>query len=213
MGDTKKNKALLFDFDGVVTDSEKYYTGFWNEIGKTYLGRENFGLEIKGCTLISIFQNYFPKIVWQELAGKLDEQEGAMQYDYIPGFCEFILSAREKGYKTAIVTSSNQRKMQSVFSKRPELPGMFDHIFTSEDFTESKPSPHCYLKAMSFFGTDAGDSVVFEDSVNGLISGRDSGAVVVGLSTTNPEEVIAGYADLVVPDFTDADKIFKFIGK
>ena len=213
MENTNKTKALLFDFDGVVADSEKYYTGFWNEIGHTFLGRENFGLEIKGCTLVSIINKYFPKTVWQELGCKLDEQEAQMQYDYISGFPEFLNQARSRGYKTAIVTSSNQRKMSNVFKQHPELPQLFDRIFTSEDFTESKPSPQCYIKAGAYFGARGRDCVVFEDSINGLISGRGSGAVVVGLSTTNPAEIVADYSDLVVPDFTDAEKIFKFIEK
>ena len=72
MEKTMTAKALLFDFDGVVADSEKYYTGFWNGIGKTYLGREDFGLEVKGRTLVSIFDKFFPRIVWQELERKLD---------------------------------------------------------------------------------------------------------------------------------------------
>ena len=213
MEKTMTAKALLFDFDGVVADSEKYYTGFWNGIGKTYLGREDFGLEIKGCTLVSIFDKFFPRIVWKELERKLDEQEAAMSYEYIPGVCEFVKMARARSYKTAIVTSSNLHKMQSVFSQHPELPAIFDRVFTSEDFTESKPSPHCYLKAMAFFGTEAQDSTVFEDSVNGLISGRNSGAKVVGLSTTNPADIVAQYSDIVVPDFTDAEKLFEFIEK
>ena len=66
---------------------------------------------------------------------------------------------------------------------------------------------------MAFFGTDAQDSTVFEDSVNGLISGRNSGAKVVGLSTTNPADIVAQYSDIVVPDFTDAEKLFEFIEK
>ena len=56
---------------------------------------------------------------------------------------------------------------------------------------------------MAALGADSAHTVVFEDSISGLISGRDSGATVVALSTTNPVDVVSRYADYVIPDFID----------
>ena len=64
---------------------------------------------------------------------------------------------------------------------------------------------------MARFGTDAAHTVVFEDSVNGLRSGKASGALVIGLTTTNPPEVVREYSSLQIPDFTDKERIFEFI--
>jgi len=125
-----------------------------------------------------------------------------MKFNYVEGFEEFIHSLRQKGVKTAVVTSSNREKMESVYRQRPEFKSLFDAILTSEDFEESKPSPDCYLKGAARFGVKPEDCVVFEDSFNGLKSGRASGAYVVGLATTNPAEAIAPYADQVINDFT-----------
>ena len=50
---------VLFDFDGVIVDTESQYTIFWNKMGKDYLGLEDFGLTIKGQTLKQIFARYF----------------------------------------------------------------------------------------------------------------------------------------------------------
>ena len=196
-----ENKALLFDFDGVVVDSEKYYTIFWNKVGEERLGRKDFGIEIKGSTLTAILGNNFDRNDWPEITRQLLAFENEMPFEYIPGFPEFLKAAKSEGWKTAVVTSSNKPKMELVYAKLPEIRGLFDRIFTSEDFSESKPSPDCYLKAMAYFGTDANHSVVFEDSINGLISGRDSGAVLVGLSTTNTVETVSRYTSIVIPDY------------
>ena len=78
---------------------------------------------------------------------------------------------------------------------------MFDAILTSEDFERSKPDPDCYLKAAQRLGVEVGDCVVFEDSFNGLKSGRAAGMYVVGLSTTNPAEAIRPYCDEVIANY------------
>ena len=101
------------------------------------------------------------------------------------------------------MTSSNLPKMENVYRAHPDFKSMFDLILTSEDFTESKPSPYCYLKAMRLLGVGPQDTVVFEDSVSGLQSAKSSGAFVAGLLTTNPENVVREYADIVIKDFTD----------
>ncbi len=208
-----KPKALLFDFDGVVVDSEKFYTILWDELGDEYLRCADFGKTVKGSTLDRILSTYFGdmKDSWPAIVARLDEFEKSMPYDYIPGVIDFLKEGRRRGFKMAVVTSSNLQKMRSVYAKRPEIPELFDAILTSEDFAASKPDPDCFLRGMARFGTDASRSVVFEDSVNGLKSGKASGALVIGLTTTNPPEVVREYSSLQIPDFTDKDRIFEFI--
>lgn len=200
-------KAALFDLDGVVFDTEPQYTVFWGNECRRY-HPDKLGLEhhIKGQTLVEIYDQCFAG----ELAGeqpaitqRLNDFEAQMHFDYVLGFESFVQSLREKGVKTAVVTSSNQQKMESVYRQHPEFKSIFDAILTSEDFDESKPSPDCYLKGAQCFGVKPVECVVFEDSFNGLKSGRASGAFVVGLATTNSPESIAPYADVVVKDFHD----------
>jgi beta-phosphoglucomutase-like phosphatase (HAD superfamily) len=91
--------------------------------------------------------------------------------------------------------------MQAVYACHPEFKELFDAILTSEDFERSKPDPDCYLKAAKRLKASYKDCVVFEDSFNGLKSGRAAGMYVVGLATTNPAEAISPYADKVVKDY------------
>ena len=56
--DATKTIAALFDFDGVIMDTEPQYTIFWNEQGQKYLHKENFGPGIKGQTLAQIYDKH-----------------------------------------------------------------------------------------------------------------------------------------------------------
>ncbi len=205
-------RAALFDLDGVVFDTESQYTVFWGEQFRLY-HPDKPGLEhkIKGQTLVQIFDAWFsdmkdeqPKIV-----ARIDEFERNMKFEYVRGFTEFVSDLRRNGVKTAVVTSSNLAKMQSVYASHPEFKAMFDAVLTSEDFERSKPDPDCYLKGAALFGAERGDCVVFEDSFNGLKAGRAAGMAIVGLSTTNQPDAIRQYCDRVIPDFVglDCDKL------
>lgn len=198
-------KAALFDLDGVVFNTEPQYTIFWGEQCREF-HPEHPGLEheIKGQTLAQIYEAWFSGPLADKqvlITERLNQFEQQMTYDYVVGFEQYIRALRQQGVKTAVVTSSNRPKMQAVYARRPEFKALFDAILTSEDFERSKPDPDCYLKAAARFGLKAEDCVVFEDSFNGLRSGRAAGMRVVGLATTNTADSIRPLCDVVISDY------------
>ena len=200
-------KAALFDLDGVVFDTEPQYSVFWGEQCRRY-HPEHPGLEheIKGSTLVQIFDRWWSgPLVGErdEVTRRLNDFEAQMDYTYISGLPAFIDDLHRCGVKTAVVTSSNQPKMESVYRAQPNFRHLFDAILTSEDFAQSKPSPDCYLRAAACFGLDRRRCVVFEDSVNGLRSGRAAGMMVVGLLTTNPLPTVRALSDVQISDYKD----------
>jgi beta-phosphoglucomutase len=203
--DNTKCIAALFDFDGVVMDTETQYSLFWNKIGKQYFPQiEEFGRIIKGQTLVNIYAKYFAGMEkeQQDITARLNQFEKEMAYEYIPGVVDFMKDLRAHGVKMAIVTSSNDLKMANVYKAHPELKELVDRILTAEMFTRSKPAPDCFLLGAEVFGTVPQNCVVFEDSFHGLEAGNAAGMAVVGLCTTNPKEAIADKCKLVMPDFT-----------
>ena len=128
-----------------------------------------------------------------------------MTFEYIAGFEALIADLHAHGVKTAVVTSSNQPKMESVYRAQPGFKQLFDAILTSEDFEHSKPHPDCYLKAAARFGVHPSECVVFEDSFNGLKSGRAAGMKVVGVATTNTAADIARLSDIQIVDYQHVD--------
>jgi len=205
--DFSDKRGFFFDLDGVVFDTEPQYTVFWGGQCRLYHPEEP-GLEnkIKGQTLTEIFANLFSGDLESEreiVNERLCAFEANMEFPYINGFEDFIKRLKSKGMKTAIVTSSNDRKMESVYQQHPEVKDYFDEILTSEDFAESKPSPCPYLTAARRFDLPPSECVVFEDSFNGIKSGTSAGMFTVGLATTNSPESIAPLCDTVINDFTE----------
>ena len=200
-----KFKAALFDLDGVVFDTEPQYTVFWGGICRQY-HPEHPGLEheIKGQTLTQIYDRWFsgPLLSEQDsITARLNDYEQQMHYDYIAGFESLIATLHHHGVKTAVVTSSNIPKMESVYRYQMGFCSLFDAILTSEDFERSKPDPDCYIKAAQRLDTENDECIVFEDSFNGLKSGRAAGMTVVGLATTNTVEAIKPLSDLQLKDY------------
>lgn len=208
--------AALFDLDGVVFDTESQYSIFWGMKGKMYHPEvEHFENVIKGQTLAQIFDRWFAGCgdVQRKIADELEDFERNMAYDYVPGVEDFLRDLRRAGIRTAVVTSSNDDKMQNVYQAHPEFKSYFDRILTAEFFSRSKPEPDCYLLGAEVFGLPVTRCIVFEDSFNGLKAGRAAGMKVVGLSTTNAPGQIQDLCDRVIPDFRDFDveKLFEML--
>lgn len=202
--DRTKCVAALFDFDGVVMDTEAQYSIFWNEVGKKYYPeQEAFARMVKGQTLTQIYGKYFRGMEedQQQITAALNRFENEMNYEYVPGVVSFMKELRANGVKVAIVTSSNEKKMANVYAVHPELKTLVDRILTAEMFTRSKPAPDCFLLGAEVFATVPQNCVVFEDSFHGLEAGNAAGMTVVGLSTTNPEEAIRDKCSRAIPDF------------
>ena len=186
-------------------DPEPQYTVFWGKQCRLY-HPEHPGLEqeIKGSTLTQIYDCWFSGPLQKEqpvITERLNAYEQQMDYDYIDGFIAFVNDLHQNGVKTAVVTSSNLPKMESVYRKQPGFKQLFDAILTSEDFEKSKPDPDCYLKAARRLSVEPDECVVFEDSVNGLRSGMAAKMKVVGLLTTNPQDVVAPLSDLQMVNY------------
>ena len=106
-----KTIAALFDFDGVVMDTESQYSIFWNGVGKKYHPEyEEFGKMIKGQTLRQIYDRYFAGMEkeQEEITEALNRFEAQMKYEYVPGVVGFMRELHTQGVKIAIVTSSNE---------------------------------------------------------------------------------------------------------
>lgn len=203
MDNSKKNVAVLFDFDGVVVDTETQYSVFWHRVGMYYLGMPDLEGRIKGQTLTYIYKTFFPDMTDKQadITAALDRFEQEMEYPFIPGVLDFMDDLRRHGVRTAVVTSSNDKKMAAVRRVHPDLDSLFDRILTAEMFTASKPAPDCFLLGMQVLGSEPADTWVFEDSFNGLQAGMASGANVIGLATTNPHSTIAPLCHAVIDDF------------
>lgn len=200
---TAHPKCALFDFDGVVADTEPIYDQYWSDAARRYgLRVENFTKLIKGTTLPLIFERFFAdrtEDFHRQVKEELDRFEETMPFPPMPGSVEFIRMLKERGVRTGLVTSSGREKMRRALSQL-ELENTFDTIVTFERVTQGKPNPECYLLGASDLGVSPEDCVVFEDSLNGIAAGNAAGMRVIGLSTTNPAELLQDKVYKILPD-------------
>ncbi len=194
--------GVLFDLDGVLLDSESGYTQLWREIESAHpTGIENFAVKIKGTTLGEIMK-YFPDEKDQkDILISLNRYQDTMSFKLFPGVEVFLKDLKKHEIPAAIVTSSDNRKMQRLFSALPDFKDYFTAIIDASMVTRSKPDPQGYLLGAEAIGRDIRHCYVFEDSIQGLASGRASGATVIALATTYPYEEIKNKADKVIDGF------------
>lgn len=194
-------KAALFDLDGVLIDSETLYTQFWKRVGERHhLPSPTFAYDIKGTTLNDILTTHFPDPkVRADVDRLLHDFENEIVYPVFPGALEFVDALRAAGLKTVIVTSSDSKKMGFLFRQHPDFSSHFDAIVTACDVTHSKPHPEPYLVGASKAGVKPSECLVFEDSYQGLESGRRAGCKVIGISTTNPASEVRLRSNVEAP--------------
>lgn len=207
MATKEKIQGALFDLDGVLIDSETVYTEFWTRIGHEYgIPSPTFAYDIKGTTLTDILNRYFSdEKIRAEVVGLIHEFENIMVYRVFEGVEEFLDLLRSRGWKMAIVTSSDDTKMKYLFSQQPWMRERFDAIVTGSMVVKSKPDPEGYNLAAKLIGCNPVDCVVFEDSFQGLEAGRRAGGRVVALCTTNQRESLTPLADVVIDSFVGID--------
>lgn len=191
--------------DGVLVDTEGIYTEFWSDMDRRFpTGVAEFAQVIKGSTLMNILDTYFPdKSVQDRIVDMLKQHERDMRYRLFDGVAELLAALRQRGFRMAIVTSSNRAKMKHLFAQLPELEKAMDIVITDEDISRSKPDPEGYLLAAERLGIPAEECYIFEDSLNGLRAARAAGGVVVGVATTNPRKAVEEMSDITVDTLAD----------
>ncbi|KIP77855.1 HAD family hydrolase [Vibrio jasicida] len=169
-------KAVLFDMDGLIFDTESIYKQSWQyaatEQGLTITDdfyQQFIGVQDPECEriLAEHFQDAIDmpryKAVRDEHFHNLRNQGIALK----PGFDALFYAIKQHGLLTAIVTSSHLPEVKHNFAGSKYL-AQFDLVITAEDVERGKPNPDCYQMAYRHLGVDAKQCLVLEDSNNGI---------------------------------------------
>lgn len=197
--------GFLFDLDGVIIDSEKQYSKIWIQINKEYpTGIPDLEIKIKGMTLDKILKEYYQdEDLREKVKDRLYELESKIIYSYKDSALDFLKRLKKLHLPTALVTSSNRVKMEKLKETIPDIENWFDYIVTSESITKSKPDPEGYLLASKKLNIDPKKCVIFEDSLQGVMAGKNSGAFVIGVKGTIPQDKLIPYSDLLISGFDE----------
>jgi len=194
-----KKVGVLFDLDGVLIDSEDLYTEFWEGIEHIYpTNIPDFAHIIKGNALFKILNTYYPRHLHQDIIDRVHSFELNMVYPIYDGVIDFLEELKSRNLPCAIVTSSDNVKMETLYRQYPFFKPYFSAIITGSDVTKSKPDPQGYLLAAKAIGCNPCDCYVFEDSLQGLDAGMASGATVIALTTSNSLDMVKEKAHEVI---------------
>lgn len=172
-----KIKAVLFDMDGVIFDTEREYLKEWEVIFKKY------GYKMKKEIYISVMGRGRKKVkeIFKEKFGEdlpIDKMyiekdkmlKKAVENNKVPlkeGALELLEFLKENGYKIALATSAKRERVKIQVS-HAKIENIFDAIVCSEDITNSKPDPEIFLKAAEKVCVNPENCIVIEDSEAGI---------------------------------------------
>jgi HAD superfamily hydrolase (TIGR01509 family) len=191
-----KIKALLFDFDGLILDTETPEFRIWQVIYREYgheMQPELWG-QIIGGYGISDFNaaDHLAELVGDRLdARRLEARYRSesdaliLQQPVMPGVLDYLNAARRLGLYLAVASSSPHNWVDAHLA-RLGLAHRFNVIICRDDVPpgRTKPHPDLFLKALDAVGVEADEAIVFEDSPNGVNAARAAGIFVV--SVPNP---------------------------
>ena len=206
MGDRRKLKAFIFDFDGVVVDTEKYHYLSWCQaaahVGYDLGWEEYLSLKSTGNTEITQYLcDHSGKDVSEELfqimrqtkLTSFDELvKDLSEKDVLPGIRDFLTWLNEQGVKTAVASSSNT---SSGLANRFDLTKHFGVVIDGNRKLPRKPAPDTFLLAAKMLGVEPQDCIVFEDSLAGIGAAVNAGMPVVAVGGIRSEQAVLHIQD------------------
>ena len=218
--DNHDKKALIFDFDGLILDTETAEVEIWNDlyakVGLTF--DMDAYIEVVGS---NGSREYDPAQALADREGETrsfeqirkDFRQLAYQavekIEPLPGVVNLIRNAKEKGYLLAVGSSAAYRWIHTHLT-RLGLLEEFDVVVTFDDVEYAKPAPDIFLKVLEKMGIDAENALVLEDSQNGVIAAHRAGIRAVAVPNPITEIQDFSLATAVVSSLAgfDPDEFF-----
>jgi HAD superfamily hydrolase (TIGR01509 family) len=208
------SRAVIFDMDGVLTDSEWFIA----EAGRLMF-KEIHGVEVSHGDFkdfVGMGENRFLGGVAEKygLKGFEIERDKKRTYDIyveivkgklkpMPGAVEFVRACAGRGLAIAVATSTDYIKMMANLKAIGLAEGVFGALVNGLDVERRKPFPDLFLEAARRLGAEPRNCWVVEDSVSGVQAAKAAGMRCLGLLTTDTEEAIRSRgADLIAQDLS-----------
>ena len=185
------SKAIIFDMDGVLVDSESYWKQAEFEVF-TSLGvvvSDELTNQTKAMTTLEVTRFWFERFPWDDLSLEVVEQLVVSRVIalietedcLIKGVKSFVEKLKDKNYKIGLATNSPERIIPVVLKKLDAL-HLFDVILSADSEIKGKPDPAIYLSAAKKLGTEPEACLVIEDSYSGMLAAKNAGMKVMAFT-------------------------------
>jgi len=209
-----KIKAILFDMDGVIVDSEplhfeahkKALAQFGIEL--TLEDYMKFGVSAGDEALYEKMSELFGVLINKSEISKIKKQfyreifneKGKM----IPGVLEALRTFSKK-YKLAVVSSGSMNAIEFVLEKL-DIKNYFNLIVCGEDAKRAKPFPDLYLKAIELLSLEKESCVAIEDSETGIAAAKDAGIKCIAIPNEFTKNQDVSRADMILSSIKEVDE-------
>ncbi|WP_099223610.1 beta-phosphoglucomutase [Listeria costaricensis] len=207
-------KGLVFDLDGVITDTAKFHYLAWKALAAELdiTIDEKFNETLKGISRMDSLdrilafggkEDIYTQEEKEALAAKKNTHYVELlselsPSDLLPGVHDFLEAARVKGIPCALASASKNAPM--ILDKL-DVANYFAHVVDPATLKKGKPDPEIFLKAAASINLAPEETIGFEDAAAGIQGIKEAGMYAVGLETT---EKLTG-ADIVVKSFNELD--------
>jgi HAD superfamily hydrolase (TIGR01509 family) len=199
-------RAIVFDFDGLILDTEEPIYRSWLEVYEAH--GEDLPFERWVQTVGSTTTGFHPQHHLEERLGRplpkevLERRmnrrtELILANRLLPGVVERLEEAREMGLKLGVASSSTQEWVRGHLARLGIL-GQFDCLRCRDDVANAKPEPDLYLAVLDCLGVRAAEAIAIEDSPNGVASARRAGMKCVAIPNSITARLDLSHADLIL---------------
>jgi len=216
-------KAVIFDFDGVLFDSERFHFETLQqvlqaELGVTlslsdflgkYFGKDDPSifrelLESQGKSADSKAVKALIQVKVWAYHQILHDRQGLPA---IVGVAEFLAYLKAQGLPVAVFSNGNREEVLFALERLDGgiIKPYFQFVTTIDDINQGKPNPEGYLRSAELLGVDPAHCLVIEDSIGGIRAGKAADMKVVGLTTTHESSVLNAHADFVAESYQEVE--------
>lgn len=206
-------KAVIFDMDGVIIDSEpmhhKAYYDMFNEVDikvskefyESFTGQSTINICKRLCDHFSLIES--PETL-VGLKRKHYKQffESNSSLTLIDGVLDLIKEYHSNGLTLVLASSAAMTSINQIFD-RFELEQYFVAKLSGGDLKQSKPHPEIFINAVQAAGYSKNECIVIEDSTNGIEAAKGAGVFCVGFDSFHSKNQDYSKADLVIKDFNE----------
>jgi HAD superfamily hydrolase (TIGR01509 family) len=204
-------KALLFDLDGTMVNTDPVHYQTWQDILQPYGIQFNptfYRQHFSGRRNAEILKDLLPDFTDQQIEDfsiykEAEFRQRAQDLQRTPGLTEFLSWTNQQHLRRAVVTNAPRQNAEFMLQVL-QLQDVFPVVILADELVVGKPDPLPYQLAVSQLGVLPEASIAFEDSPSGLRSAIGAGIPTVGIASTHAaEELYELGAILVIENFAD----------
>ncbi len=181
-------KAVIFDMDGLMFDTERVFIGAWDYAGEKmglgkagYMGMKTLGMNSVACEAIwrtEFGEDIDMAALWAYSKEYVDAYYSKYAVTVKTGLYDLLTYLKHAGYKLAVASSTRQEKVEKHLNSA-HVRAYFDAVICGDMVARSKPEPDIYLMAAAALGVDPAECYALEDSRNGLLSAHRAGCQTI----------------------------------